>query len=250
MKLRELTGYLDDYLRIADVPDYRGAYNGLQVEGGDELTKVVTAVDACAAVIDAAAAAGASILLVHHGLFWGDTAPLTGARFQRVAALISAGISVYSAHLPLDVHPEVGNNALLTRALGLHPEGTFGAFEGHPIGIWSHGKGTREELAAQLAEVLRATPLLMPFGPAVPKRIGVITGGAGSMIKVAHEAGVDTFITGEGAHHTFFDAEELGINVFYGGHYATETFGVRSLGEHISHRFGLAVEFIDHPTGL
>jgi dinuclear metal center YbgI/SA1388 family protein len=250
VKLEELRTYLDEYLRVADVPDYSGAVNGLQVDGGRDIRRIAVAVDAAQATVDAAVAMDADMLLVHHGLFWDGNQPMTGRRYRRLRALIQAGIAVYSAHLPLDVHPEVGNNAVLARALGIEPAGRFGDYKGHPLGVWGEVDMRREALCARMDEVLGVRVKLVPGGPERVRRVGVITGGAGSMVGAAVEAGLDTFITGEGAHHNFFDAEEGGINLLLGGHYATEVWGVRALAQHLEQRFGLEWRFIDHPTGL
>jgi dinuclear metal center YbgI/SA1388 family protein len=250
MHLAKLTAYLDTYLRVREVPDYPSALNGLQVENGGEVTRIAVAVDAAQATIEAAVAERADLLLVHHGLFWDGNQPLTGRRFRRVKRLLDAGIAVYAAHLPLDVHPEVGNNAVLARALGMEPQGSFGDYQGYPLGVWGELELGREVLAARLDELLGGRIKLVPGGPEWVRRVGVITGGAGSMIGAAREAGLDAFVTGEGAHHNFFDAEEGGINLFLAGHYATETWGVRALAEHLETRFGLPWSWIHHPTGL
>lgn len=250
MHLAELVTYLDTYLRVREVPDYPTALNGLQVENTGEVTQVAVAVDAAQATIDAAIAQNADFLLVHHGLFWDGNQPLTGRRFRRLKPLLDAGVAVYAAHLPLDVHPEVGNNVVLARALGIEPQGTFGDYRGYPLGVWGEMDLRREALAARLDELLGGRVKLVPGGPERIRHVGVITGGAGSMIGAAREAGLDAFVTGEGAHHNFFDAEEGGLNLFLGGHYATETWGVRALAQHLEHRFGLPWTWIDHPTGL
>ncbi|MGH7529874.1 MAG: Nif3-like dinuclear metal center hexameric protein [Gemmatimonadales bacterium] len=249
--LDALRSYLDDYLRIADeVADAAEALNGLQVENSGRVERVATAVDACAATIRMAAAAGAHCLLVHHGLFWGGLRPLVGPAYRRVALLIQHDIALYSAHLPLDRHPHVGNNAVLARALGVAMRGDFGEYRGAPIGVWGELGVGRDELARSLTACLGPPPRLLPFGPERVERVGIVTGAGGALIAQAAAAGLDTFITGEGPHWTYFDAEELGLNVYYAGHYATETVGVRALGTHIAERFGVPVEFLDHPTGL
>ncbi len=250
MRLDSLVGYLDDYLRIRAIADSADAMNGLQVANGGDIRQIVTAVDVCAATIRAAAKRPGSLLVVHHGLFWGGPAPFVGPARDRMAALLAGDVALYGAHLPLDLHPDVGNNVLLARALGVPVAGPFGDAHGQPIGVWGERVVSRDALAAQLADLLGRPPKLLPFGPAQTGCIGIVSGAAGSMIAQAQRAGLDTFITGEGSHHTFFDAEELGLNVYYGGHYATETFGVRALGEHLSGKFGLPAEFLDHPTGL
>ena len=250
MQLPELCGYLDTFLRITEVPDYPQAWNGLQVENSGQVERVAVAVDAAQATIDAAARTGADLLLVHHGLFWDGDPRAIGRRFRRMAALLEADVAVYSAHLPLDVHPEVGNSAVLARALGLEVEGNFGDYKGYPLGVWGRTEIGREALCARLDETLGGRVKMIPGGPERIRRIGVITGGAGNMIGAAIDAGLDAFITGEGAHHNFFDAMEGGINLFLGGHYTTEVWGVRALAQHLETKFALPWEFIDHPTGL
>lgn len=250
MRLDELAGYLDAYLRVGEVPDSRLALNGLQVENGGEVTRVAVAVDASEEAIREAVARGCDLLLVHHGLFWDGHRPLTGRRYRKVKRLLDAGVAVYSAHIPLDLHPEVGNNVVLARELGIRVEGRFGDYEGVELGVWGELELKREALAARLDEVLGGRVKMMAGGPERVRRVGVITGQGGSMIGAAIEAGLDAYVTGEGAHHTYFDAMEGGINVYYGGHYATEVWGVRALAAHLEKRFGLPWEFLDLPTGL
>lgn len=250
MQLAELSAYLDEYLRIREVPDYPAALNGVQVEHRGEINQVAVAVDAARATIEAAIREGADLLLVHHGLFWDGNQPITGRRYERLRLLLSHNIAVYGAHLPLDVHPEVGNNAVLARSLGIEIEGSFGDYKGYPIGVWGTLETRREALCARLDELLGSRVRVIAGGPEQVRRVGVITGGAGDMVRAAQAAGLDAFITGEGAHHHFFDAEEGGINLYFGGHYATEVWGVRALAQHLEQRFGLPWSFIDHPTGL
>lgn len=246
----ELARYLDDYLRTSEVPDAKTALNGLQVENVGVVNRIAAAVDASQAAIDEAVHRDCDLLLVHHGLFWDGNVPVTGRRYRRLRRLLEANIAVYASHLPLDVHPEVGNNAVLARELGIREEGTFGAGDGVELGRWGTLELRREALAARLDDLLGTRVLLLPGGPELVKRVGVLTGGGGGMIGDAIRAGLDAYITGEGAHHTYFDAVEGGINVYYGGHYATETWGVRALADHLARTFGLPWEFIDLPTGL
>jgi len=250
MRLTELTAYLDQYLRVREVPDYAQALNGLQVENSGEVTRVAVAVDAVQATIERAVESGANLLLVHHGLFWDGNQPVTGRRYRRLRALLDADVAVYSAHLPLDVHPEVGNNVVLARALGMEVAGTLGDYKGEPLGVWGELEIRREALAARLDELLGSRVRVVCGGPERLRRVGVITGGAGSELAAARQLGLDAFVTGEGSHHHYFDAEEGGINLFLGGHYATEVWGVRSLAQHLETHFGLPWSFIDHPTGL
>ena len=254
MRLAELVFYLDEYLRLDSVPDHANAVNGLQVENPGDVSRVAVAVDASLASITAAARNGCDLLLVHHGLFWDGNQPVTGRRYRRLRTALEQGVAVYSAHIPLDVHPELGNNTLLCKALGIDAKGQFGSYQGTPVGVWGELEISREALCARLDELLGVRVRLIPGGPQRISRVGVITGGAGDMARDAMAAGLDAFITGEGAHHTYFDAMEgptgPGINVYHAGHYATETFGVRALGEHLHERFGLPWEFVDLPTGL
>lgn len=250
-ELKEIVEWLDDYLRIGEIPDYPGAMNGLQVENRSEVERVAAATDASQATIDMAAAGGAQLLLVHHGLFWGEPLPVTGPTYRRLRALFDADLAVYSAHLSLDAHPEVGNNVLLARALGLEVEGRFGSAEGvEGLGVWAVADLSREELAERIRGACGTDPFVIEGGPPHVRRVGIVTGGASSLIGEAHEAGLDTFVTGEGPHHTYHQARELGLNVVYAGHYATETFGVRALAEAVAERFGLEWQFLEHPTGL
>jgi len=180
---------------------------------------------------------------------------VTGRRYRRLHALLSHDVAVYSSHLPLDAHPDVGNNAVLARLLGLEVQGPFGTYRGNPIGVWGlapAGLSSRDALSAALQSVLglAAAPRLIPGGPERIERVGIVTGGAGTMVKEARDAGLDAFITGEGPHHTYFDAMEFGVNVFHAGHYATETLGVKALAAHLGSRFGLPFSFHDHPTGM
>lgn len=251
MRLDTLTRYLDDYLRVAEeVADAPEALNGLQVGNAGEITRLAAAVDMCEATVRLAIQQRADCLLVHHGLFWGGLRPLVGPAHRRVAALIQGNVALYAAHLPLDRHPEVGNNSVLARLLGVTVRAEFGSYHGAPIGVWGEYSGKRDELSWSLTKALGTAPRLLPFGPERVQRIGIVTGAGGSLIPQAAAAGLDTYVTGEGQHWTFFDAEELGINVFYAGHYATETVGVKALAEHVARKFDLPWVFLDHPTGL
>jgi dinuclear metal center YbgI/SA1388 family protein len=249
-QLSSIVDELDRYLQIGTVPDDANALNGLQVENSGKVTRVGAAVDASERTIREAVRRGCDFLLVHHGLFWGGNQAVTGRSYRRLKPLIDADVALYSAHLPLDAHEEVGNNILLARALGVEVDGRFGSHKGVDIGWRGTLNVKREVLAARLDELLEGRVKMMAFGPEIVRTVGVITGGAGSMIGAAAAAGLDAFVTGEGSHHTFFDAQEQGINVFYGGHYATETFGVKALAERVSQQYGVPWEFIDFPTGL
>lgn len=248
--LSAIIRYCEKTLQTDKFTDWERAANGLQVENTGGVSKIAAAVDASLATIKKTAAIKADLLIVHHGLFWSPTHPWTGKRFELQRLLIENRIAVYSSHLPLDAHPKLGNNAQLCARLGFRDLKPFFTEKGQPIGLQTKTKISREELERRLQNILGATPTVLPGGNQRCEKIGVVTGGAGADLKKAVDEGVDTFITGEGPHWTYALAEELGLNVFYGGHYATETFGVKALAAHLSKKFGVPWEFIDHPTGL
>ncbi len=248
--LAGIVDYCDQILRVREVKDYDGAVNGLQVENDGAVSRIAAAVDASLATVRLAIQSKADLLIVHHGLFWSPSHPWTGKRYELLKDLLESNLAVYSSHLPLDLHPKLGNNALLSAALGLRNLKPFFFSHGQHIGFQTRTSVARAVLADRLKRILGKPPLLIPAGPNVCRRIGVVTGGAGSDLKKAAAEGVDAFVTGEGPHWTFTLAEELGVNVFYGGHYATEVFGVKALAEHLSRRFKVPWLFLDHPSGL
>ncbi len=248
--LAAIVRHCDQILRTREFGDYDGAANGLQVANSGTVTKIAATVDATLATVKLAVAAKADLLIVHHGLFWSPTHPWTGKRYELLRLLVENNLAVYSSHLPLDAHPQLGNNAQLCDALGLKNLRPFFTSHGRPIGFKARQKISRLELAEKLAQATGAKPTVLPGGKEMCELIGVVTGGAGSELALAAREGVDTFITGEGPHWTYALAEDLGVNVFYGGHYATETFGVKALAAELAKKFKLPWEFLDHPTGL
>ena len=242
--------HCDQLLRTRAIGDYAGAVNGLQVENHGAVTRIAAAVDASLATVRLAVKAKADLLIVHHGLFWSPSHPWTGKKYELLRALVENNLAVYSSHLPLDLHPKFGNNAQLAVALGFRKLKPFFPSHGQEIGFQTRARVSRTELASRLARATGANPRVIPAGPAVCRQIGIVTGGAGEGLKAAAAEGVDTFITGEGPHWTYALAEELGVNVFYGGHYATETFGVKALATRLSRKFRVPWVFLDHPTGL
>jgi len=250
ISLAAIAGHCDRVLRTREIGDYEGAANGLQVENSGTVTRIAATVDASQATVKMAVAAKADLLIVHHGLFWSRSHPWTGKRYQLIRLLVENNIAVYSSHLPLDAHSKLGNNAQLAAALGLKKLKPFFSSHGQTIGFQTNRRISRSEVGKRLERVLGAKPKLIPGGKDTCERIGIVTGGAGGELKQAAAEGVDTFITGEGPHWTYALAEEMGINVFYGGHYATETFGVKALAAELAKKFKLPWEFLDHPTGL
>lgn len=249
-KLDEIVEFLDGELKTSEIPDYPGAHNGLQLQNGGAITKVGAAVDASLPVIKKAIDQEVDLLLVHHGMFWQGVRPVTGAGYHKLKLAMDAGLAIYSSHIPLDVHPNLGNNILLSKKLGLKDTESFFSWKGIELGRKARFGGSVGELkelaaAAVGGEVLVRGELDSPAG-----LVGIITGGAGSEVEKVAREGIQTFITGEGPHWSHPLAEELGLHVLYAGHYATETFGVRALAQLIGEKVGLKSVFINHPTGL
>lgn len=250
MELERLLHFLDDFLEIPDHPDFDGAMNGLQVQGPDHLEHLAVAVDVSEATVEGAVDSGADLLLVHHGLFWGGLGRVTGRLYRKLSNLIRNDVGLYSVHLPLDAHAEVGNAAVLARELGVEVDEPFGRFRDTPVGWSGILREDRRELLGRMEACLGRSVHLIPGGAEHLERVAVVTGSGGSFIQEAADGGLDALITGEGKHHDYVEATELGINVFYGGHYATETWGVRALARRLEETFSLSWTFIDDPSGL
>ncbi len=249
MNSLELASYLDVLLDIAEIQDSANAVNGLQVQNKGDIKKIGLAVDACLATIAMAKDTGCQMMFVHHGLFWGGNQPLRGKHFEKIAMLIENDIALYSAHLPLDMHPALGNNRALADLIGLEGLEPFGVYSGQKIGL----KGTlpalpASELKQRLEERLGARVLLA--GDRTVQSVGLVTGGAGDILRQAVEEGLDCYITGEGGNHNFHEAEEGDCALLLAGHYATETGGIKSVGKHLKERFGTEFVFLDYPTGM
>jgi dinuclear metal center YbgI/SA1388 family protein len=254
--LDDVARHLDHALRTNEIPDYPGAMNGVQVEHDGPITRCAVAVDASLRTIDAAIACNANLLIVHHGLFWGGSQPIRGRIFQRVRRLLAHDIAVYASHLPLDLHPTLGNNALMARALELTPSTGFAHFQSIAIGVMGDADVETVTLAAQCDALARQEGGQLVAVGATPqrrtRRWALCTGAGASSetLREAAAAGVDTLIVGEGPHWTAVDAADRGITVIYAGHYATETLGVRTLAKHIADHFALDWTPIHAPTGL
>ncbi|HEY1583242.1 MAG TPA: Nif3-like dinuclear metal center hexameric protein [Chthoniobacterales bacterium] len=248
--LTEIVRYADKFLRLPEIEDYPNALNGLQIENSGEVTKIGAAVDASTRTMQMAIENGIDLLLVHHGLFWQGLQPITGGLRRALQLALEHNLALYSAHLPLDLHPAIGNNALLAAALQLGETKPFLEMKGGPAGLVAETTRRRDELLAQLEESLGGSVRCIGTGPMETKRIGIVTGAAGEEIYAVAREGIDSYITGEAPHWAAVAAEELGVNLFLGGHYATETFGVKALAAELAEKFSLAWEFLDHPTGL
>lgn len=244
-----LVSYLDEYLELSEWDDK--SLNGLQVEGAPEVRRIALATDAATATFEMAATAEAQLLVTHHGLFWGPPEPVVGPFKQRLAILLKNDLSLYVAHLPLDGHSVVGNNVVLGTLLGLEGIVPFGKYGDRSIGVRGRLPQAleRTRLLAQLEALLGARTEMLPFGSEAVRTVGIVSGAACDLIPEAASTGVDAFITGETSHIAWHTARELRINVFFAGHYATETLGVQALGDHLTERFGLECVFLDVPTG-
>jgi dinuclear metal center YbgI/SA1388 family protein len=283
--LSDIVSYTDRFLRIRDVGDWDNALNGLQIENSGRVTRIGAAVDVSTRVLIEAQKRDIDLLIVHHGLFWPGLQPIQGALRRQLRIAFENDVALYSAHLPLDIDPKIGNNAQLVVALGLKsaqqncresvPDDTlpgvsqkrptkigkicrasvpdaepFLEEKGQPVGLKIRSSLSRSELVRKLQKVLNGPVKVFDFGPKQTRSIGVVTGAAGSEIYRIADEGIDTFITGEAPHWAAVAAEELGMNLLLGGHYATEVFGVKALAAHLSKRFKVPWEFIDCPTGL
>jgi dinuclear metal center YbgI/SA1388 family protein len=248
--LDKIVSFLDAELRLSDFSEDESA-NGLQIEGRAIVRRAGLAVDACEYVFREAAKKKMDFLLVHHGLIWGGLKSVRGVMRQRIKTLLDSGISLYACHLPLDWHPEYGNNAQLLKLLSIKKMGEFGRYHGRNISYW--GRTSREyhlnEFTEKIDKALNTRSSAIGFGRKV-RTVGVVSGGGWFAINEAEKYGIDTFLTGEPSHSAYTLAEEMKVNLIFAGHYATETLGVKATGEVLQKRFGLAVEFIDHPTGL
>jgi dinuclear metal center YbgI/SA1388 family protein len=250
MKRSELVGYLDEYMRIEEVADY--GPQGLQVEGRDEVRKIVGMVDAHLPCIAHALEHGADLLLVHHGIFWGQAQPLRGPLGQIVRAVMAAGLNLYAAHLALDAHPEVGNNAELARRLGLEVLEWWANVNGANLAVLAvEPDGAKlDYLVDRFERLVGPVQVVQAHGPRIVHRVGIMSGAGARYIAEAAALGCDLYLTGETSHANYYDALDHGINVIYGGHYTTETVGVQALGLHLQEQFDLEFEFVDQPTGM
>ncbi|GIW26431.1 Nif3-like dinuclear metal center hexameric protein [Meiothermus sp.] len=245
-----LVRWLDEYLKIREFKD--PSLNGLQVEGKAEVRKIGVSVDAAQVIFDQAAEAQVDFLITHHGLFWGQPFAIVGYQKKRLERLFLAGISLYTAHLPLDAHPEVGNNAVLARELGLRDLEPFPHPKYGPIGCVGHFSEPRPlaEVEDRIGELTGMQPLVHKGGLEEVRRVGIVSGGGAGDVGLAKALGCDLYITGEPSHAHYHEPFELGINVIYAGHYDSETFGVRALAARLEEEFGLPWVFLAHPTGL
>lgn len=249
MDILQLSHYLDNLLDINSIRDAPHALNGLQIQNQGEIKKIGLAVDLCQATIDLAIEKQCQMLFVHHGAFWSGLQPIRGKHYEKISAMMQANLGLYSAHIPLDLHPVYGNNRALADLIGLENLEPFGEYDGIKIGF----KGSLPATSAEnLTEVLerKLGSQVKVIGKGEIKTIGLVTGGAADIVRQAIQEGLDCYITGEGANHHFHEATEGNCILIFAGHYATETGGVKSIGQHLQEKFDIASEFLHYPTGL
>jgi dinuclear metal center YbgI/SA1388 family protein len=243
--LDQIVAYCDRRVRVRDIADFPGALNGLQAANSGRVTKIGAAVDAGAGPFALAAKAGVNFLIVHHGMFWDGAQPFIGPNRARLKTLLDADCAVYSSHLPLDAHPKIGNNALMAKALELKVSGWGIPYQGTPIAALVNQAPTRDLLKKKLEKLFPRGVMAIEFGPRQPRRLAIISGSGSSCVAHLRAAGADTLVTGELKQSAFNAAQELGLNLYICGHYATEVFGVCALAKECAARFRLPWEFLD-----
>ena len=251
MKRAELVNYLDSYLRIAEIADY--GPQGLQVEtANDRVNKIALAVDVSPTIIETAVHWHADMLLVHHGILWRGVERIAGPLGTRVQQLMAHGLNLYAAHLPLDAHPEVGNNAVLAQMFGVTELEWWCSPTNVPIGVVGEllQEAALEDLVNRVNGQLNTQARVLAHGPAQVQRLAILSGFGADKAAEVQQLGADTFLTGETSHANFWAASDFGINVIFAGHYATETVGVQALGAHLAEKFGVEVRFFDFPTAM
>lgn len=242
--LNSIVQYCDDRTNRREVPDYPGAYNGLQLENNGHVSRIAASVDASEEVFEKCVSEGIDFLIVHHGPFWAPIAPLTGTRYRKFQKALQNNLAVYGSHLPLDLHAEIGNNVLLAKELDLTPSGQFATFEGVDIGWYCDTDIQRKILLKRLKAKFPRT-IAMEHGPEQLNRVAILTGSGGDTLTKLKAKGIDTLITGECSQHHFALSQEIGINFFNCGHYDTEVFAVQALASEVAEKFNLPWQFID-----
>lgn len=248
LKRNEVVNYLNNKLSISEIEDVSN--NGLQVEGVETVSKIGLAVDACMDVYKKAVDANCDMLITHHGLIWEGIKYVTGRSYRHVRFLIEHRINLYAAHIPLDMHADVGNNIELARLIGLKSTEPFGEYKGNNIGVMGNLKNSLSvgDLSDHFQKRLSGTSVILPFGKETNKSVGIVSGGAAGSLNEAIEKNLDCFVTGEGNYSSYHLAKESGINVLFLGHYHSEKLGVQAIGKDLEKKFGLETLFIDEPA--
>lgn len=241
----QIVSFCNKRVQIAEIQDFSGAFNGLQIENNGEVSKIGASVDAGLVTFQSASIRGIDFLIVHHGVFWTPPIPLLGVNYEKIKLCLDSNLAVYGSHLPLDRHPEIGNNAILAKKIGLEPCGTFLPYEGRDIGLVTKNSLSRKQLNYKLKEIFPSGTIAMEFGSENPQKVAFLSGSGQSAVTKILDAGADTLITGELKQHHFNLAQELKLNLYMCGHYATETFGVDALATEVAKEFNLPYEFLD-----
>jgi len=249
MDILQLSHYLDNLLDIKEIKDSPNAVNGLQVQNLGEIKKVGLAVDFCTATIKKAIAAECNMMFVHHGMLWGGLKPIRGNFYNKTSLMIRENLGLYSAHLPLDMHPLFGNNKVLANQLELYDIEPFGKYGGQKIGLKGQldpisAEGLRLKLESKLGSSIKV------IGSGEIRTLGVVSGAAADILAQAVDDGLDAYLTGEGSNHHYHESIESECVLILAGHYATETGGVKAVGNHLEEKFGIKTEFLDYPTGI
>ena len=245
IRTEDIVNYCNQRTKISEIKDFPGSYNGLQLENSGEVLKIGAAVDAGLVPFQKAISTGIDFIITHHGLFWTPPIPLINSAYQKVKLCIDHYLAVYGSHLPLDCHPEIGNNAILAQKLQLEPIASFLPYEGVDIGLITKNTQSRKDLSNRLESLFPKGINSMEFGSDTPSKIAILNGSGQSAVDKILDAGADTLITGELKQHHFNLAQELKLNLYACGHYATETFGVDALAQEVSAKFDLPYEFIE-----
>lgn len=245
VNLFDVASFCDKRVCRKEIEDFPGAENGLQVANHGKVTKIGAAVDAGLIPFQKAIEAKIDFLIVHHGLFWHPLIPITGVNYEKIKVLIEGNLAVYGSHLPLDAHREIGNNALIAKALGLGQIDWVFPYQGTRIGLIAEACKDRKELRLKLNQLFPRNFMAVEYGSAVPKKIAISSGSGNAVVGELLKVGVDTLVTGELRQHHFNMAQELKLNLYACGHYATEVFGVQSLAEEVADKFKLPYEFIE-----
>ncbi len=253
MNIDEFDKWCRSFLEIDAMERADASMNGVQIgNSGKEIRKAAFAVDACLETLKKASEEGADVLFVHHGLFWGRPLSVSGDHYRRVKTALDGDLALYAAHLPLDMHPEYGNNAGLASILGLKDVEGFGEYKGFEIGVKGRFETpvSRDDIIPTLFSDWESGPRMLPFGPGKIETVAIISGGGTHEVSDAIAEGMDLYITGDSSHQVYHESLEAGINVLFGGHYMTEITGVQSVMKKCSEELKLETVFIDVPTGL
>ncbi len=245
VELNEAIDFCDRRVRLDEIPDFPGAHNGLQLENNGEVTKLGASVDAGLVPFRLAIEKKIDLLICHHGIFWTPPLPLTGSNYEKIKLCMDSNLAIYGCHLPLDCHPEIGNNTILAEKLGLEPSGSFLPYEGVDVGLLTTSSYDRQELRERLNDLFPNGYQAMEYGTGKPEKIAILTGSGQSAVDKILDSGADTLITGELKQHHFNIAQEQELNLYACGHYATERFGVDALAKEVARKFDLPYEFVE-----